>query len=378
MANKKKSSLKLKKESALMKKYAGSGKASSILVSPEEMLWIPSRFLALNNLLGGGAPYGKIIEIFGEESSGKSLIAQDFAYCTQRLGGVVMWADAEYAFTRQWAELNGIDLDSVQLYKEKGIELISDWSMEMGLYLRSQYIKNQPILMVIDSLAATDCIENMHSTHLDAKAEMGNRAKAIDKMLRNRNDIWEELGITVIVVNQLRSKIGASKFEDPDTTPGGKATRFYASIRLGMYGGKQVKEKINGKEDVVGRLTSIRVKKNKVAPPKPTIKQAPVCFNPKSKNDIGFDKYHDLVPTLESLGVIKRKKGSSSYHYKDKMLARGEESLKKKLEAEDSLRAKLIRKSGINTIKTLKRKLDRLETNLFPIDSVMDKIVKDE
>ena len=126
MAKKGKGKIKIQTESALRKKYAGSGNANEILVAPENMLWIPSRFLALNDQWGGGACYGKIHEVFGEESSGKSLLAFDFAYSTQALGGVVLWADAEFAFMRDWAEKNGIDLTQVELYPEKAIELISD------------------------------------------------------------------------------------------------------------------------------------------------------------------------------------------------------------------------------------------------------------
>ena len=132
MAKKKVNKLKVSSESALRKKYAGSGLASQIVVHGDDMLWIPSRFLALNHQWGGGAPYGKIIEIFGEESSGKSLTAFDLAYSTQALGGMVLWADAEFAFTEDWALKNGLDLDAVELYKEKSIEKISDWSVDMG------------------------------------------------------------------------------------------------------------------------------------------------------------------------------------------------------------------------------------------------------
>ena len=146
MAKKAKGKLKVQSESALRKKYAGSGRATDIVVSADEMLWLPSRFLALNNQFGGGIPYGKILELFGEESSGKSLLAFDFAYCAQQLGGVVLWADAEYAFTRDWALQNGLDLDRVELFKEKAIEVISDWSVDMAIYYRSKLVNNEPIL----------------------------------------------------------------------------------------------------------------------------------------------------------------------------------------------------------------------------------------
>lgn len=366
---------KLKKlsEGALRKKYAGSGKASEIMVSGENMLWLPSRFLTFNDQLGGGVPFGKILELFGEESSGKSLLAYDFAYCCQALGGVVLWADSEFAFTHDWAIQNGLDLDQVELFQEKAIENISDWAMDMALFYRSQLTNNEPILLVVDSIAALDCIDNIDSHQLDAKAEMGNRAKAIDKMLRTRNGLFEKLGVAVVLINQLRSKIGASKFEDPDTTPGGKATKFYASQRVGVYGGKQIKAKIKGYEDRVGRVTSIRVKKNKVAPPKPTIKSAEVYFHPEHSEPIGFSKYFGLPDILVRKGVLDRKKGSSRYYLADKMVANGEAALLKLLKSDEKMRRKLIRKSGINTISTTRKKLEGLTTNRFNVDALDSK-----
>lgn len=370
MAKKKKASLKAQSQNKLRKKYAGSGTASDIVLSAEKMLWLPSRFLAFNYQLGGGIPFGKILELFGEESSGKSLLAYDFAYCCQALGGIVMWADSEHSFTRDWAEQNGLDLDRVELYTEKGIEYLSDWSMDMALYHRSQLPNNEPILLIVDSIAALDCIENINSSQLDSKAEMGNRAKAMDKWLRTRNLLWEQLGVAVILINQLRSKIGASKFEDPDTTPGGKATKFYASQRIGVYGGKQIKGKIGGYEDRVGRVTSIRVKKNKVAPPRPTIKAAEVYFHPDYKEPIGFSKYFGFVEVLERKGVITRKKGASRYYMGDKMIANGEPALVKLIKEDSKLRKKLIRKSGINTISRTRTKMEKVEGNLFDVDKV--------
>lgn len=378
MAKKKSTKIKKQSQTALRKKYAGSGTASEIMVPAEDMLWLPSRFLAFNEQLGGGIPFGKIIEIFGQESGGKSLLAYDFAYCAQALGGIVLWADAEFAFTRTWALQNGLDLDRVELYQEKAIENISDWSMDMAVYYRQQLTNNEPILLVTDSIAALDCIGNMNSSQVEAKAEMGNRAKAMDKMLRTRNGLWEKLGVSVVLINQLRSKIGASQFEDPDTTPGGKATRFYASQRIGVYGGKQIKGKINGYEDRVGRLSSIRVKKNKVAPPKPTIKGAEVYFHPEYDAPIGFSKWFGLPELLVRKGVLQRKKNSSRYYLNDKMLANGEKALYKVIKEDNKLRRKLLNASGINTISKTRKKMEGLTGNQFDVSKLTDKDLEKE
>ena len=722
---KKKSGYKPATESALRRKYAGTGLAEDVL--SDNNLWIPSRFLALNDQFGGGAHYGKIHEIFGEESSGKSLSALDFAYCTQKLGGVVLWADSEYAFTKDWARQNGINLSKVELFQEKAIEVISDWSVDMGMHYRSQLVNNEPILLVVDSIAALSCLANLNGYQQDEKAEMGNRAKAIDGWLRTRNGIYEKLGVTVLLINQLRAKIGASLFEDPDcsnfetivpltdgrsfkigeivenkikgnvwsfdettktfiekpitgwikkeplkvdekwvsiktqgpgtkngsmfgiftedhaiytrsgwvnvknlrgddklithyenkingeleqfllgtfigdcslhyregkrehttnmsfqdnenpdylnwklskipfefkkkptarigkfkyrsdysielalyqqklkyrdplkafemvgmnpltlstwymddghiskgrhqmsisisfdrtdieelvkylndnklycykgygskkrkarkivftaqgarnlskyireyvpdmmqykllpedrgyykeftpsytikqlpleidiisiepakdkyyknlnkydlsiegtknflagnttngfivhnTTPGGRATRFYASIRVGFYGGKQITSKVNGVEERVGRVTSIRIKKNKVAPPKPTIKGAEVFFHPDYKEPVGFNKYFGLPELLQQHGVISRKKGSSKYMMGDEVIANGELAFLKKLKNDAEFRKMLIDQTDINTISKTKAQLKGINENLYPVN----------
>lgn len=361
----KSSGIKIPTASALDKKYKGSGIASKVL--ERGGLRLPSTFLYLNYTLSGGLPYGKILEIFGEESSGKSLLAFNFAYAAQQLGGIVIWIDAEQAFTIEWAEANGLDLDRVDLYSETAIESISDFIKDKAIYWRSVLTNNEPILIVTDSIASLNCLNNVNADQLDAKAEMGNRAKKIDEMLRTRNGLLSDLGVCSIFINQVRAKIGATKYEDPYTTPGGKATAFYASIRLGIYGGKQIKGKIDNYEDRVGRCSTIRVVKNKVGPPRPTIKSAEVYFNPLYKEPVGYKKYFGLAELLVRLKVVDRKKGASRFYYKDKMIANGEDAFMKVLVTDDLLRSKLIRKSGINTISTTQKEIDALTKNLYPI-----------
>ncbi len=368
MAKKKNKGIKILTATALAKKYSKSGKASDIVVPEEEYLRLPSRFLLFNYTIGGGLPYGKILELYGEESSGKSLLAIDMAYCCQQLGGIVLWADAEQAFTTQWAEVNGLDLNKVIVYSETAVEPLSDWIADMAIYYRSQLTNNEPILVVVDSTAALDCEANINSDMSDAKADMGNRAKAIYKMLRIRNELLSDLGVSSIWINQIRQKIGVM-FGDPDTTPGGAALKFYASIRIGIYGGKQIIDKINGYEDRVGRHSSIRVKKNKVAPPRPTIKAAEVYFNSEyDKKPLGFSKYFGLPDLLVRLGVVTRKKNASRFYMKDKMIANGTDAFEKVLMEDSKLRKKLIRKSGVNTISVTRKKTESLTRNLFPIN----------
>jgi len=360
-------SIKVLSDSQLLKKYPKAGKASIVAVTPENALRLPCRIIALNYQLNGGIPYGKILEVFGEESTGKSLLALDFAYCCEQLGGEIIWADAENAFDGLWFQKNGLNLEKINLLPEEtAIEIISDWCRDTILAVRSRLTKNEPILFVLDSLAALDCLENINSSQVDSKAEMGNRAKAIYKFLRTRNQFLAEHGACVILINQLRRKVGASKFEDPDTTPGGAACKFYASQRLGLIRGKQIKKKINGIEVKVGQNVFLRTKKDKTGPPRSTT-PSQVYFIGTKSNPTGFNKYHSLHELLVQLGVIQRKKGASKYFYKDKMIANGEDDFYKTLRDNEELRKRVIKASGINTISRAQDKISSLSKNLFPI-----------
>lgn len=331
--------------------------------------WLPTRFLAFNKVTGGGCPFGKIIELFGEESSGKSLMAYDFAYCCQYLGGMVLWVDAEQSFTNDWATKNGLDLDKIVIFRSTSIEAISDWVANMALYWRSQLTHNEPILLVLDSVSALDTDINLNSEMLNASADMGNRAKAIYKYFRIRNEMLYSLGITQVYINQLRKNLKAGMFENPDTTPGGKALAFYASIRIGLYGGKQITKKVKGKERKIGRVTSIRTIKNKVATPGPTLKGSPLYNNAKYVDSIGFDRLHFLDEILLEEEIIEKTK-SGTYSYKGKTLCRGAEKFAELLREDDDLRRKLIRKAGINTLGATKKLLESLQENLYPVDGI--------
>lgn len=352
----------------IQKKFPGQYIASQ--VDESKSPWLPTRCLSFNKVTGGGIPFGKILELFGEESSGKTLLAYDFAYCAQYLGGIVLWVDAEQSFTNSWAEANGLDLNKVIVYRDTSIEKISDWIAMQALYWRSQLTHNEPILLVLDSVSALDTDQNIDSQMDGASADMGNRAKAIYKYFRIRNEMLYSLGITQIYINQLRKNLKAGMFEDPDTTPGGKALAFYAHIRIGMYGGKQLTKKVGGKERKVGRVTSIRTKKNKVAPPGPTLKGTPIYNNPKYV-EVGIDRLHFLDEILIEEEVVEKNK-AGVFTFKGKTLCRGAEKFTKLLEEDDELRRKLIKKAHINTLGTTKKLLESIENNLYPIDEVED------
>ncbi len=367
MAKKKSNKLTVLSEKQISQKYPRSGRASIIATTEENSLRIPTRSIPINYQLNGGIPYGKILELFGEESTGKSLLSMDFAYCTQALGGEVVWADAENCFNANWFQKNGLDLEKIHLMTEtSGMEIISDWISNTITSIRARLIKNEPILVVLDSIGAVRCTEEVGESQLDASAKYGNRAKAISDFLGNRNEQFARMGITVILINQLRKKIGASKFEDPDKTVGGDALKFYASQRLGLIRGKQILKPIKSLEVKVGQNVYVKTKKDKTGPPRSTTPTR-VFFTKTKTNDLGFDKYFSLPEVLVFKGVLVRKKGSSMYYYKDKMVARGEDSLLELLITNPELRSEFIKASHINTVSKTKKQLASIKTNLYPL-----------
>lgn len=361
-----KNKLKIPTKNELLKKYGDIIKVASN--KEDTGLWLPSTFFALNYQMGGGIPFGKILEIAGEESSGKSLIAYNFAYACQQLGGHVIWVDAEQSWMNSWAEENGVDPEKVTVINETRIEYIADAVADLALYLRAQLTNNEPILLVLDSIAATDCSDNIDAKMTDAKAEMGGRAKAWYKYFRIRNELFFRLGITQIYINQLRTALNVGFGKDNTTTTGGAALKFYASIRLAFYSGKTVTIKSKGKERKVGKLVTIRLLKNKVAPPRPTISKCPVYFNPKF-HDVGFDRYYGLEDVLVENDIIEKSSGGV-YKYKGSTLCRGEEKFQKLMGEDDFLRRKLLRKANINTIGTTKKRIQELNKNYFPVEGV--------
>lgn len=367
MAKKKSNTIKVLSDKQLSNKYASSGRASIIIPPDESILKLPSRFIALNYQMNGGIPYGKILELFGEESTGKSLLAMDYGYVCQALDGEVIWADAENSFNGSWFKKNGLDLERIHLMTEQpAMEVISDWIQDTVVSVRSRLKKNEPILLVLDSLAAIRCLGEIGEYMLDSSAKFGNRAKAISDFLGNRNTLFAKMGVCVILINQLRRKIGASQFEDPDKTVGGDAVKFYAAQRLGLVRGKQIKRKIKGSEQKVGQNIYTRTKKDKTGPPRNTT-AGEVYFTGTKSQPVGFNKYSALPELLIQLEVVQRKKGSSRYYLDDKMIANGEENFIELLKTDEDLRKTLIKRSRINTISKTKQQLEKIPNNLYPV-----------
>ena len=370
---KKKGGIKVPDIKSLQKKYGAA--AIPVPDTSTEQLWIPFDSLAINYLLGGGLPYGRVIETAGYESTGKSLLILNAAKNVIKLGGRVLWGDHENTWSNAWAEKNGLDPSKVTVYNDNDIEGLSDWVRDMSLYWRSQLTNNEPILVVADSIAALETTDNIEADQKNGKAQMGNRAKAIDQMYRKRVRFFAKYGITFCPINQVREKLGAGLFEDSTTTPGGKATAFYSTIRLMLVRSKAIKHKIRGKEKKVGQNIYVRVVKNKISPPKDSLKTE-VYFRDEYTGYVGYSKYAGLADAFEDEGIVTKK--GSRYYLDDSMIANGEEAFTKKLATDSELRKKLIKLSSINTLSKTRALLDELEVNLFPVDGADDSEEEDD
>lgn len=354
--------IKILDEAKIRKKYPGANKAS--IVIDDNPLWLPSENLALNWQLGGGVPYGKVIEVFGYESVGKSLLALGFAKTTIKLGGAVLWVDAEGSWSNHWARQNGVDPEDVDIYVENSIELISDWLRDMCYLKRSKLTNNEPIFIVIDSLAALDKQDNTDKDMTDAKAEMGNRAKAISDFWRTRAPLFYKLGVCVMPINQVREKLGASMYEEATKTVGGAHTQFTASQRLALIRSTQIKDG-DGRDSVkIGQHIIMDVKKNKVAPPAPRVKTE-VYFRENKWGYVGYSKYAGLFDILLNEGVISRK--GNTIYFDDKMVARGEASFLNMLHDNKETRSKILSRSSINTLSRTRKRLESIAENQFPL-----------
>lgn len=220
----------------------------------EKVEVIPTGSLGLDLALGvGGYPRGRIIEIFGPESSGKTTLAIHAIAEVQKQGGVAAIIDAEHAFDRFYAEALGVNVDELYISQPD--------NGEQALQIADQLISSAAIdLIVIDSVAALTPKAEIEGDMGDNK--VGLHARLMSQALRKMTSVISKTNTTCIFINQLREKIGVM-FGNPETTTGGNALKFYASVRLDIRKSTSIKEG----ETVLGNLTKVKVIKNKVAPP---------------------------------------------------------------------------------------------------------------
>jgi recombination protein RecA len=269
---------------------------------------IPSGALSLDIALGGGYPKGRIIEIYGPESSGKTTLSLHAIAEVQRRGGTAAFIDAEHALDPSYAKRLGVDTDNLLVSQPD--------NGEQALEIAETLVRSNAVdLIVVDSVAAlvpqAEIDGDMGDSH------MGLQARLMSQALRKLTGIINKSKATVVFINQIRMKIGVM-FGNPETTTGGNALKFYASVRIDIRRTGQIKEG----ENIMGNRTKVKIVKNKIAPPF-RIAEFDIMYNE------GISRTGDVLDLAVLHGVVG--KSGAWFDYKDGKIGQGREATKRYL-----------------------------------------------
>jgi len=266
---------------------------------------VPSGSLSLDIALGGGIPRGRVIEIFGPESSGKTTLSLHAIAQMQKRGGKAAFIDAEHALDVSYAKKIGVDIDALLVSQPD--------DGEQALEITETLVRSGGIdIIVIDSVAALTPRAEIEGMMGDS--HMGLQARLMSQALRKLTSIVSKTGCSVIFINQMRMKIGVM-FGNPETTTGGNALKFYASIRLDVRRIDKIIEKGEGDQEIIGNRTRVKIVKNKIAPP---FRQA--------EFDILYAKGINVEGDALELGVKYGfvEKSGTHYRYGEEALGQGQ------------------------------------------------------
>ena len=302
----------------------------------EEVETISSGSLGVDIALGvNGYPKGRIIEIYGPESSGKTTLTLHAIAEAQKAGGIAAFIDAEHAFDRFYAEKLGIDIDNLIISQPD--------NGEQALEIAESLIRSGAVdIVVIDSVAALTPKSEIEGDMGDSK--MGLHARLMSQALRKLTGTIHKTKCTVFFINQLRDKIGVM-FGSPETTTGGNALKFYASIRIDIRRSSQIKDGDN----VIGNRTKVKIVKNKVAPPFRTC-EFDIMYGE------GVSKVGEVLDLAVDFEIIK--KSGSWFSYGETKLGQGRDGVKQLLKDNPELSAELEGKIAIALKENAKALLD--------------------